>query len=50
VLRFSTGMNFLDHYRSFDPLPVEPSALALAPPFDMFLAAGNQVYVAEMLP
>jgi hypothetical protein len=49
VLRYSMGMVFLDHFRPSDPLPLAPTALALAPPYDMFLAAGNQVYVAETL-
>jgi hypothetical protein len=50
ILRYNMGMNFLDHYRPLNPLPLPPTSLALAPPFDMFLAAGNQVYVAETLP
>jgi hypothetical protein len=50
VLRYNMNMDFLDHFRALDPLPLDPTSLALAPPFDMFLAAGNQVYVAETLP
>ncbi len=49
VLRYSMGMVFLEHFRPSEPLPLAPTALALAPPYDMFLAAGNQVYVAETL-
>jgi len=50
VLRYNMDLEFLEHYRPSDPLPLDPTALALAPPFDMFLAAGNQVYIAETLP
>jgi hypothetical protein len=50
VLRYGIGMDFLGHYRPAEPLPLPPNALALAPPYDLFLAAGNQVYVAETLP
>lgn len=50
VLRYNMGLDFIDHYRALEPLPLPPTALALAPPYDMFLAAGNQVYVAETLP
>ena len=50
VLRYDMGLTFRDHYRPSEALPLAPTALALAPPYDMFLAAGNQVYVAETLP
>ncbi|MGD8812905.1 MAG: hypothetical protein PVI78_00360 [Anaerolineales bacterium] len=50
VLRYGMNMNFLDHYRPLEPLPLPPTAITLAPPFDIFLAAGNQVYYAEITP
>jgi hypothetical protein len=50
VLRYNMNMNFLDHYRPQEPFPLPPTALALAPPFDIFLAAGNHVYRAEIAP